>query len=328
MSGPTVPDEVSRVVREAFPGASVEHASLLRGGRSGATVAAVRVGGRGYVVRVPDPSRNAHADRLARELACMAMAAERGIGPELCWSERSTGITVTAMIEDALVGPARAHAPGRLDRIAATLRTLHEGPPIEGGGNIFDILRHFDELLQARRSRGVPPDLARVLRESAEAAARFGARAPCHNDLNPSNILETPTHVYLVDWETAGECDPFVDVAQVGVFGLLDDDRRAELLECYLQRAPTTRDRAHVLLARVIALGFYSVSFTTLAALTNGGAPEDVRNPRPIRELLAALAQGQTPSAEIAASLAESALHEAESDAYAAALREAAGAGG
>jgi aminoglycoside phosphotransferase (APT) family kinase protein len=318
-----LPAEVTRAVREAFGEAPIDHASLLRVGRSGATVAAVRVAGRSFVVRVPDPERVAHQERLARELACMAMAAERGIGPELRWAERATGITISVMIEEALVGPARALAPGRLERLAATLRALHAGPPIDGGGNVFDILRHFDELLCARRSRGIPAALDRVLREAAEGALRFGLRAPCHNDLNPANILETPSRVYLIDWETAGECDPFVDLAQIGVFGLLDDDRRAELLEAYLQRRPTPGERAHAKLARVVALGFYAVSFTTLATLTGDGAPEDVPAPRGMRDLLADLARGRARSSEIAASLMQSALREAESDAYAAALREA-----
>lgn len=115
-----------------------------------------------------------------------------------------------------------------------------------------------------------------------------------------------------------------MNVAQVGVFGLLDDDRRAALLEAYLRRKPTERERAHALVARVIAVGFYAVSFTTLAALTDDGVPEDFPSPRTIRDLLADLARGQARSSEIAASLQQSALRAAESDAYAAALRESA----
>jgi len=67
----------------------------------------------------------------------------------------------------------------------------------------------------------------------------------------------------------------------------------------------------------------YAVSFTA-GGPHDAGAPEDVRAPRTIRDLLAELARGEEISAEIAASLQEAALDEARSDAYAAALREAA----
>lgn len=321
MSAETHSPGILRAIRAAFGERAEPHGLAPVGaGRSGAAVFSFSIDGRAYVVRAPDRSRVGHEERLARELRCVELAAERGIGPDVVWVDPATGITITVMIDDALVGPARALAPGRLERLAVTLRRLHDGPRIEGGGTVFDILRHFDELLVARRGRGVPPSLDRVLRESAEAASRFGLVATCHNDLNPSNILETPSRAYLVDWETAGDGDPFVDVAQVGVFGLLDDDRRAELLTRYLGHAPTERDRAHARLARVIALGFYAVSFTALAALTGEGDPEDATAPRTMREVLIGLAQGTAKSSEVAAHLQTEALRESASDGYAAAL--------
>jgi thiamine kinase-like enzyme len=186
-----------------------------------------------------------------------------------------------------------------------------------------EILAHFDAALRARRSHGVPPTLDRTLREAAEALTRFGTRAPCHNDLNPGNVLETSERAYLVDWETAGEGDPFVDLAQLTVFSSLSLEGRVELLAAYLGRTPSARERAHATIARVAALGFYAAAFIAQAVLAEGGSPEDAA-PKAMSEILADFAQGRASAKEVGACLYHATMREAEADAYAAALREAA----
>ena len=113
--GPTadLPSEATRFIRATFGAAAIEEISALPGGRSGARVFSVRVAGRSYVLRVPSPDRDSHEQRSEREITGMKLAAERGIGPELCHAERTTGITLSAKIEGMLTGAERARAPGR-----------------------------------------------------------------------------------------------------------------------------------------------------------------------------------------------------------------------
>lgn len=319
MSGAVLPPDVVRVLRVAFGGAAFDDVGVMRGGRSGASVFSVRVGAQAFVVRAPDPARPLHVARAEREIACMALASARGIGPELRYADRETGITVSVRI-DALGGRERMVAPGRLPRIAATLRALHDGPPLPSEGGIFDVLKTFDDTLRAAGHDGIPTELFRMVRAAAEAAARFGRRTPCHNDVNPGNLLETTERTYLVDWETAGWGDPFVDLAQAGIWGVSPEGRE-ELLTAYLGHAPTARDRAHATVARVVALGAYAMSFTTIAVLGGEGRPDDARA-APLAEILPRLGQGTASHRDVAASLQRAATTEAQSDAYAAALRE------
>jgi aminoglycoside phosphotransferase (APT) family kinase protein len=320
MSPLVLPPDVARVMRAAFGGATAEEVSMMHGGRSGARLFAVRVDGNRYVVRTPDPGRDQHHMRAEREIACMTLAGERGIGPELRHADHATGITISVLIEGMIRGP----APGRAERLAATLRKLHEGPRLPGGGSVAAILDHFDGVLRARGAGGVPVALGSALREAAEASSRFAICAPCHRDLNPGNVLETAERAYLVDWETAGEGDPFVDLAQLGVFSFPAPERRAELLAAYLGRAPTARERAHAALARVTALGFFAVSFIANAVVNGAKAPDDTSKARPMSELFIELAEGRASATDVAAGFQHATLQEAASDAYRDAMREAA----
>ena len=317
-----LPPEAARFIGETFGTASVEDAVVLPGGRSGARVFSLRVAGRSYVLRVPSPERDRHEQRSEREITCMKLAADRGIGPELCRAERATGITLSAKIEGILSGRERAQAPGRSQRLAATVRALHEGPRVSDSAGVGELLDYFDGVLRARGAGGIPPELAAALREASEASRRFGRRAPCHGDLNPSNVLETAERAYLVDWETAGQGDPFVDLAQLGVFSLFAPGARAELFACYLGRAPTPSEQAHATLARVTALGFYAVSFITGAVIGGAPVPSETQS-RPISELVLELAQGRASAGDVAACLQQATLEEAGSAAFSAARREA-----
>lgn len=315
----TLPDDVRRVLGDAFGSEfAVDDVTVLRGGRSGAAVYGVRVHEGAFVVRVPDPSRPQHDLRSEREIACMALAAERAIGPRLQHADRSAGITVSARIDGVLDGPARSLAPGRIERLATVLRRLHDGPALPADGNLPALLVHLDETLRAR-GRALPLGLRGAVEEMLAACTRFGRRTPCHNDLNPGNILETAERAYLIDWEVAGWGDPFIDVALVGVFGLPRSSAREELLAHYLGRQPDDEDRAHALVARAAALGVYAAAFTA-AAILEDATPADDMPARVFDEVVADLARGQARSAEVAAALVRQMQAEAGTNDYRAAV--------
>jgi aminoglycoside phosphotransferase (APT) family kinase protein len=318
-----LPPEALRIIRAAFGAAVVEEARVLPGGRSGARVFSVLIAGRSYVLRVPSPDRDDHEQRSEREITSMKLAAERGIGPEICLADRATGITLTAKIDGILAGRERVLAPGRIERLVSTVRALHEGPRLPPGPGLAELMVYFDAALRAQGAGGIPAGLAAALHESTETSRRFGTRAPCHGDLNPGNVLETAERAYLIDWETAGEGDPFVDLAQLGVFSFFASGARAALLAAYLGRAPTSAEDAHATLARVTALGCYAVSFIAVAVSGGAAAPDDTMAPRPIAEVVVEFAQGKASARELAASLQQATLQEAASDAYRSARRAA-----
>jgi len=308
--------EILRVIREAFGDAPVEGISPLPTGRSGSTVLELTTGGRAYVLRRHDPSRPMHRSRAEREIACLRIASERGVAPPLRHVDGLSCITIVEKVAGTPFGRSATLAPGRLARLVDTLRRLHEGPPFPDGMPIASVAQHFHDSLRRQGATGLPESILRAIAEVSNLTERFAHGAPCHYDLNPGNILETANRTYFVDWDTACAGDPFVDLAQLGVFALPTPEARGELLREYLGREPSAQERARASLARVLALAFYAAAFMHVSASADGST-ELTATPLPIPELLANLGRGRAAPDVVASSLHEAMLCEVRADAYA-----------
>ncbi len=187
-------------------------------------------------------------------------------------------------------------ALNRVERAATTLRRLHEGPAFPPAPTLAQTLEFF----QAQKTA---PTVARVLQDIAPSTDRFAAAAPCHRDLNPNNILETSERDYFVDWEGAGQGDPFLDLAQLGVFAFPDREQREGLLASYLGRPPTDEEKARTIVARVRALAVYALAFLYVQSLT--GSPHPGGEAVPLADLFRELARlrERVPPGALAASL-------------------------
>jgi aminoglycoside phosphotransferase (APT) family kinase protein len=306
-----LPEDLQAAVQHAFPDQPVADVRLLKGGLSGATIYAANAGGRDVVVR------RGHQPLAAREIGCMRIAAAQGVAPELFYSDDTAGISVMAYVQH----DRQERGPDFTARVASTLRKLHAGPafPLESTG--LRTVQWVDELIQQSFGQGLPAELLATVTEVAGKLAPWAAIAPCHVDLNPANILETPDRVYFVDWEIAGQGDPFLDLGELGVFAFPTPEARAALLSAYLEREPNEQERHRAILTRVLALGLYTGSFTMITAHMTG-SPRLTAEALPMDEMRAALAnraQGFSP-AMVAASLYAEMQRELASDAARAAL--------
>ena len=300
--------EIARALRDAFgAGAAVEDVAVMTGGRSGATLLSLTVAGEAYVLRRGDPTRPAHAIRMAREIRCTSLASDRGVAPKLRHVDAEGGVTIVARV-------AVAPCARRTECVARTMRRLHEGPafPTGKGTTGVAMVRLADEMLRERGGAGLPEDLVATMDEVERATLRYAETAPCHNDLNPGNILSTRDAVYLVDWETAGQSDPFFDLGQLGVFMFPSPGARAELLEAYVGRAPSEEERDRAAVARVMALGFYAAAFLH----TLGGVGWGSATPVSILDLLGLLATDRASPEVAAVSLLAEMRRERTGEAY------------
>ncbi len=316
MSAPlTIGEDVARALRTAFEERAVEHLAPLAGGRSGATMLAFVVEGKGYVLRRPDPTRPMHQARSERQIACTRIAAARGIAPSLLYVDVATGITIESKVDGT---PFRRSAAGATERIARALRTLHDGPAFPSGFTTVDVVRYFDGEVRARSGTRLPAALVQAVTDVARATERFGATVACHNDLNPGNILDDDDRIYLIDWDTACAGDPFVDLAQLGVFSFATPEARVELLEAYLGRTPTETEQARSTLARVLALGFYAAAFACTAVVS--GRSLTLHDALPLQEVLPRFGRGEASPEVVAASLHHEMMAAYAQEAFAAAM--------
>jgi len=296
-----LPPEVARVLRDAFGHSDAEDLCVLKGGRSGAMLLGFTVAGARWVLRRPDPARPDHEPRAIREIACARIGSERGVAPPLRHADAATGIMIVERVEAAPFGRAAWTKEQRISRVAEALRRLHDGPPFPKGPSPMALLRKLDDALRAQGSDRLPESLVRTMGELSRSTARFAEKAPCHNDLNPGNILEGNDRAYFIDWENACAGDPFLDLGQLGVFAFPLPDDRGRLFEAYLGHPPGEEDRARAVVARVMALGFYAAAFLQ-AMVIRGLGTRLTAAPLPMTELLALLAtQGERASAEVVA---------------------------
>ncbi|AUX27211.1 phosphotransferase [Sorangium cellulosum] len=305
MSAPRLHPHLSAALDTAFPGRPVHEVTPLTGGRSGATLIAFVVDGAPYVAKRHAGLAPGDPERAAREIACLRIASERGVAPRLRHADARTGVTIMDRVAGTPLRPTPAD-PTQLERVAATLRRLHDGPPFPRGPALMDVLRSLDARCAALAGVGLPADLVRTVDELTRGGGPHAPAAPCHRDLNPNNVLVTVDRVHFVDWATAGAGDPFIDLAQLGVFAFPRPEQREALLEAYLGRPASDGERARAHVARVIALAFYAAAFLVGARL--GGPPPADDGPVPLAELRAAL--GAAPERTHPGTVAAALLHE------------------
>ncbi len=198
----------------------------------------VEVAGRSdrYVIRLA--GNDTHLLGISREVehAATVAAAGVGVGPEVTAFIRPEGYLVTRFIEGSPVPDEVVHQPATIERVAASLRRIHDGPAIPG---LFVPLRIVEAYRALALARGV-----RIPSEY-ELAAAIGRRIelaclanpvelrPCHNDLLNANFIDDGERIRIVDWEYAGMGDPFFDLGNFSINHELTADEDAHLLASY-----------------------------------------------------------------------------------------------
>jgi thiamine kinase-like enzyme len=78
-------------------------------------------------------------------------------------------------------------------------------------------------------------------------------KVPCHLDLYNRNVVSDGKRLYLVDWEYAAMADPFFDLATFASAEFFSDEEMNQLLEIYLEKAPSEEERSCFYFMRILA---------------------------------------------------------------------------
>jgi thiamine kinase-like enzyme len=240
-----------RVAARLWPGAAVT-LEELPGGLTNLNYKATMPAGT-FVIRLFGRDAELLAIDRQVEQAATSMAARLGIGPELVVSAPEDGYVVTRFVPGNPVTAEQLRTPAMLARVAAVLRTLHQGPPIPG---TIDPFAAVDFYRNNAVARGTDPGenyaWAKPIASRIQRAVAFSFTAPCHGDLLTANFIDHAGNIYLVDWEYAGMSDPRFDLANFSVnHGFcIDEDR--ELIRLYYGH-PDERAVAAVRLLRFMS---------------------------------------------------------------------------
>ena len=288
---------VTRGLIVAFGVATLDSASPVSGGLSGAAVYRIEVGGVAYLLRIQN-GRDAIRDP-ARGHACMKIAAEAGLAPRVLYACDDDGVAITDFIvqRPPASDPVAARA-ALIPQLGQAVRALHAAPPFPP---LIDYLDGVEGLVGQVLMSGLPTpaQMQRLqsVRDRLFAAYRRLAPDPVssHNDLNPGNIVHDGQRPWLVDWDAAFLADRYVDLAALAnVYARAPADETV-LLTTYFAAPPTEAQRARLFLARQISHLFHAMIFLSGAAAERPEARlnEPAADGRSLDQLHAALGIGE-----------------------------------
>jgi thiamine kinase-like enzyme len=126
-------------------------------------------------------------------------------------------------------------AQNHLERIVKLLKRYHNAPKFPSSFNPFQTVKNYHTLALEYGVK-FPQDVPQVLTQMnrIETALQPHAReCPCHNDLLPANLLFDGSSLFIVDWEYAGNGNPFFDLGNLAVNLELNATQCQRLLELY-----------------------------------------------------------------------------------------------
>jgi len=152
------------------------------------------------------------------------------------------------MLTRRVAGPLLVDTRPDRTALAQYLARLHlRIPPL---GRRYDLVQTIGRDLRVAAQRGEqpPPWFAREHESLTRAALQV---RPCHNDLNPWNVIVSasdPTRWCTLDWEIAGDNDPLFDLTCLSEGLGWSLDETDALIDAYLElmesaRVPTTQQR-------------------------------------------------------------------------------------
>lgn len=222
-------------VPELTAGVAVRRVS---GGASNENFEICSTDGARYVLRLTAGSRLAARLGLDRwrGLEAHRAAYAAGAAPQLVAVVLPDGHSLVDFVDFEVVDDTRIRRPEVLNRCIGALRTVHLAGSVSGR---FLPSHEVDRYRHCAESEGLP------LPKDAAALAAMSHRVDglmatlhipetlCHNDVQLSNFLCDGESVSVLDWEYAGNGNPFFDLAMVAANASFDDDETATMLDCY-----------------------------------------------------------------------------------------------
>src|SRR5437879_2255208 len=151
----------------------------------------VAVDGDVFVVRIPAASGSLLGIDRGLEHQASRLAAAAGVGPEVIAFIEPEGVLVTRFIEGQPVRDHTIHDPVMLERIAQSLRRIHQAGSIASAFSPFRVVEAY--ALTAVRHGGRLPaarERAQAVGVAIERALSTQAPVLCHNDLLNANFID------------------------------------------------------------------------------------------------------------------------------------------
>lgn len=196
----------------------------------------VTVHGERFIARFPKAD-TAHIVNRTHEAKALALISSTALDVDTVFFDAQSGIKITRYVAD-LVTFDEYPFPDRIERTASLMRRLHAlNTSI---GEPFDpIARYHSYRQRVTHPLITDSDALNVIDHLQQLTSKL---ILCHNDWVPGNIGFSPTKDYLLDYEYAGDNDPFFDVMSFITENDISLDERQRFLLAYFERQPTSAE--------------------------------------------------------------------------------------
>ncbi|HAT8648937.1 TPA: phosphotransferase [Legionella pneumophila] len=246
-----VPNIIKSVFNLTWDGELFE----LNGGGSSSAIYKFKINNIRYVLRLMGLDAPIK-DRLT-QIICAKEAASINLGPQCYYSDAEQGIVIMEYIESQTLSKEIV-----LKEMPSLLSKMHSKTQFpEPFCIIFPYMKDFiTNICNAVPSEEIIEYLTSILK-LMEFLNEHRELASCHNDLNTENVLFDGTRIVLIDFEAAGEEDPYFDLATVCQQNNFNEKEEYHFLSSYLERDPTHYQLAKLYLMKQVSYCFHVVHF-------------------------------------------------------------------
>jgi thiamine kinase-like enzyme len=269
------PQDIARLRAVPVFASGPLRAEDLPGGLTNRILRVTTADGAHYVARLSKPGAALlSVDRDAEEHDSRAAAAA-GVAPEVVGrvvdGPSGTGVLVVRWVPARTWTAADLGDEAGVGRLADACRRLHAGPRFARDFDMFALQGRYLAVVRERGFR-LPARYEEFL-PAVEAirgalAVRPVPTVPCHNDLLPANVLDDGERLWIVDYEYAGNGDPWFELGNAWSEASLPAELLEPLVTAYLGRP------SPALVARARLLGLMSKYGWTLWASISAAIAE------------------------------------------------------
>lgn len=214
----------------------------LHGGLSGAKLFLVTSTTQTYVLRF---SSSSTLDPC--EIACLQIASDSMYGPHLFFVDPQQQYVIMEYIKPHAITDQDRFSKELYQSLGEALSKMHHGPNFPEHESIFKQTNNDVALLKKYpHLNTIMLRIKTMLPVIEEAVFAVATKAPCHNDLNPTNLMYTGSSFKIIDYEVSGQDDPYCDLATVIQFYCITPESEQELLRAYFKRPLTELEKARL----------------------------------------------------------------------------------
>jgi thiamine kinase-like enzyme len=201
----------------------------------------VRYRGDEFVLRLgPDASSGPVGVEQSCERRVHDAAAAKGLAPAVVFADEDAGVLLTRFLAGRTWRAGDLEEPKNLEALAELLREVHSLPRC---GQSLDIAAAGSRYAGIIAGHGGDEPFSLRCLQVIRATGQGDALTCCHNDVVAANVVESE-RLRLIDWEFAGDNDPFFDLASLVGFHDVDERRADILLGAYTGGSqPASRER-------------------------------------------------------------------------------------